>query len=211
MSGFRIISRVGVAALGAGLIAALLTLNAAPALAHNSVIGTVPAAGAVVTAQPTLISVTTSDSLENFPQSTGMQISGPAGAAPPLYYGDGCATVFGPTLETEAQLGEPGDYTVVWQVVSADGHTISGDFTFTWQPDAAQTRAAGSPTPQNCAGVNAGSTQAPPTDAAAPGASGSNDGMLSDVLWIGGAVAAVIVATLVTLLVLGRRKPKHPN
>jgi methionine-rich copper-binding protein CopC len=181
---------------------------ASPASAHNSVISTTPAAGSVVTEQPGVFQVTTNDNLLNLDglgSGMGMQISGPTDAASPLYYGDGCTTVFGPTLEMKAQLGEPGEYTVVWQVVSTDGHTISGDFAFTWQPDPGQELAAGTATAPDCGGtVTGGSTQ---TDAATPAPQGSENAALGDVLWIGGAVSAVILATVVTLVAVGRRKP----
>lgn len=202
---------IGRTAFGAAIVAALLGVSAAPAFAHNSVIGTTPSAGAVVTAQPGLFSVTTSDSLEDFPQSTGMQISGPAGSDEPLYYGDGCATIFGPSVSASAELGQPGDYSVVWQAVSADGHTISGEFSFSWQPDANQSLATGATVPPNCGGVNAGTGKAPVVDTAAPTVPGTIGVPLADLLWIGGAVGAVVLATVVTLVLLGRRRPTPPS
>ena len=206
-------TRVGAWALGVALGGAVLTGSvlagpAAPASAHNSVISTTPTAGAVVTEQPTVFQVTTNDNLLNLDglgAGMGMQISGPADAASPLYYGDGCATVFGPSLEMKAPLGQPGRYTVIWQVVSTDGHSISGDFTFTWQPNPDQKLAVGSSTPPDCGGKNS-SSKTVQTDAAAPAPPPAN-AALSDVLWIGGAVAAVILATVVTLLVVSRRTP----
>jgi methionine-rich copper-binding protein CopC len=199
---------LGVALAGVVLAGSVLVGPASPASAHNSVISTTPAAGSVVTEQPGVFQLTTNDNLLNLDGlggGMGMQISGPEGAASPLYYGDGCTTVFGPTLEMSAQLGEPGTYTVVWQVVSTDGHSISGDFSFTWAPDASQKLAAGVATAPNCGGTVAGGTEK--TDAAATPAPAPGNAALGDVLWIGGAVAAVILATLVTVLVVSRRKP----
>lgn len=211
--GTRIVSTwvVGVAVAGAVLVGSVLAGPASPASAHNSVISTTPAAGSVVTEQPPVFQVTTNDNLLNLDgmgSGMAMQISGPADAASPLYYGDGCVTVFGPTLEMKAQLGEPGEYTVVWQVVSTDGHSISGDFSFTWQPNADQQLAEGASTPPDCGGTASGGSAAKPTqtDAATPAPAPEN-AALGDVLWIGAAVAAVLAATLVTLLVVGRRKP----
>ena len=203
--------RVGVWALGITLVgvavaSGVLAGPASPASAHNSVISTTPSAGAVITEQPSVFQVTTNDNLLKLdtPGAMRMQISGPTDAATPLYYGDGCTTVFGPTLEVKAQLGEPGEYTVVWLVVSTDGHTISGDFAFTWQPADGQELATGSSTPPDCGGtITGGTTQ---TDASTPAPTPRN-AAVGDVLWIGGAVAAVILATLVTVLVVGRRKP----
>ena len=202
--------RLGGWGLGAAVVAAALGLTAAPAFAHNSVINTNPADGEVVTEQPGLFTVTTSDNLLD-PGGTGtsmaMQISGPADAASPLYYGDGCAAVFGPTLEMSAQLGEPGEYTVIWQAVSTDSHTISGTFSFTWQPDEGQVLAAGSATPPVCGGTEAvgAAPQATSTGSASTGAE------LADMLSIAGAVVAVLIAGIGTLLVVTRTKQGPPS
>ena len=111
----------------------------------------------------------------------------------------------GPTLQAEVQLGQPGEYEVVYQFVSADSHSSSDTFTFTWQPDADQVLAAGSATPPTCA--TNGSRAAPAdTDAAATEAADPGSGeMTADLLWIGGAVVAVLAAIGVTLLLLRRR------
>lgn len=209
----RVGTRIGVWVLGVALGGVVLTGSvlagpASPASAHNSVVSTTPAAGAVVTEQPSVFKLTTNDNLLNLDglgAGMGMQVRGPADAASPLYYGDGCATVFGPSLEMKAQLGQPGKYTVIWQVVSTDGHSISGDYAFNWQPNADQVLAEGSSTPPDCGGKNSSSATTQ-TDAATPAPVAAN-AALSDVLWIGGAVAAVILATVVTLLVVSRRKP----
>jgi len=196
------------------LSAAALGGVAAPAFAHNFEISSTPEAGAVVTTQPDVISVTTNDNLlsvDGLNGGMGIQVSGPA--EHPLYYGDGCVTVFGPTIEAEARLGQPGEYTVSWQVVSADGHSVSDSFTFTWKPDADQKLATGSPTPPTCAGTGAtqgGATPAPGATAGRDGAT-TNTAALTDVLWIGGAVLVVIVAVAITLIVVrrGSRVPRE--
>ncbi|MFT2818351.1 copper resistance protein CopC [Leifsonia sp. A12D58] len=210
MSTMTIRRRPGSWGFGAVVVAAALGLTAAPAFAHNSVINTSPADGAVVTEQPGLFTVTTSDNLLD-PGGAGtsmaMQISGPADAASPLYYGDGCATVFGPTLEMSAQLGEPGEYTVMWQAVSTDSHTISGTFSFTWQPAKGQVLAAGSATPPVCGGTEAVGAS-PPATSSTSAATGAE---LADVLWIAGAVAAVLIAGIGTLLVVTRKKKGPPS
>jgi methionine-rich copper-binding protein CopC len=199
-------------AFAAAVVVAALGLSAAPASAHNYPVAYAPAEGAVVTEQPGVFSVTTNDNLLLLSEAgggMGLQVTGPAGAEHPLYYGDGCVTVFGPTIEATAELGEPGVYTVIWQVVSTDGHPVSGEFTFTWQPAAGQQLGDGSATPPDCNGTVAGqATQ--PADAAAPAGdspSGQAAGaMMTELLWVGGAFVAVVVAVLATLLLV-RRKP----
>ena len=194
----------------AGLVVALVSVGliAAPASAHNSVVNISPEPGSVVTEQPGVIRVTTNDNLLDLAGEGGsnaMQISGPGDDV--RYYGDGCSTVFGPSLETEVQLGQPGEYTVVWQVVSTDSHSISDRFTFTWQPDANQVLAEGSATAPTCA-TDGSSTGAADTDAAATEAADADSGSgvrATDLLWIGGALIAVLAAIGATLLVLHRR------
>jgi len=192
----------------AGLAVLVVSLgwSAAPAFAHNYVVATTPAAGAVVTEQPGVVSVTTNDNLLDLSgegAGSAMQVSGPTDA--PRYYGDGCAAVSGPNLQAEVQLGQPGEYTVVWQTVSTDGHSISDTFTFTWQPDAAQVLDEGSAAAPTCAG--SGETGVADTDAATTDAADSTGPAVgvSDLLWIGGALVAVLAAIGVTLLLLRKR------
>lgn len=189
----------------AGLAVLLVGGSAAPAFAHNYLVGSTPTAGSVVTVQPEVVSVTTNDNLLDFAgdgSGSAIQVSGPADA--PRYYGDGCATISGPTLSSEVQLGQPGEYTVVWQVVSTDGHPISDSFTFTWQPDADQVLAAGAADAPACG--TAADTGVADTDPTTDAAAGDDGGIaVTDLFWIGGALLAVLVAIGVTLLVLRRR------
>ncbi|MFO7690473.1 MAG: copper resistance protein CopC [Cryobacterium sp.] len=194
--------------LGTVLVAGMVTLFAAPAWAHNYVVDLGPGEGSVVTTQPVNVFVTTNEALldlDGTGAGSAIQVSGPADA--PLYYGDGCITVAAATAQTTAQLGAAGEYTVTWQVVSTDGHPISDDFTFQWQPGTGEELAAGSATPPDCGGADA-------SDGVAEGAADADgpvaaddapaDG-LSDAAWIGSALGAVALAVMVVLLVLRRR------
>lgn len=189
-----------IAAAAAGAVLALAA--AAPAGAHNYLVSSTPAAGETLTAQPGTVSVTTNDNLLDLGGdgvAAAIQVTGPADA--PRYYGDGCASVLGPTASMPAQLGAAGEYTVTWQVVSTDGHPVSDQYTFDWQPAAGVELAEGSATPPDCNGTIA----APAPVATAP-ASAAQPIPLTDVLWIGGALLAVTLAALTTLLVLCRRR-----
>lgn len=205
------VRRTARAVFAAVVVAAALGWGAAPASAHNYVVGSSPAPDAVVTEQPGVFSVTTNDLLLDLGgtgSSSAMLITGPADA--PLFYGDGCATVSGATVDSSVQLGAPGTYTVIWQTVSTDGHAISGEFTIDWQPSDDQILAAGAATAPSC-GVeaDAATTDAgasPPADSAATD-SAAGDSTLSTVAWIGGTLGAVLLAVGGTLLVL-RRKPR---
>lgn len=170
--------------------------TAAPASAHTSFLSSSPEAGSVVTEQPGTISVTTTDDLLVLgDEVTGMavQVSGPAGSDEPLYYGDGCVTVSGATAATEVQLGAPGEYTVTWKVIAADSHPLDGQFTFTWEPAPGQELAEGSTEAPTCGGADAAGSPVP-----------------VDALWIGGAVVAALLAGVVTLVMVVRRRPEPP-
>ena len=200
-------------ALAAVIIFTTIGLSANSASAHNSVIGYSPAEGSVVTEQPGVIAVTTSEALLDLGgvgASSAMVVTGPEGAAKPLYFGDGCATFLGPTAEMAAQLGQRGEYTVIWQVVSTDGHPVSGEYSFTWQPAEGEQLAEGSRDVPNCGGAGSVATDKPPTDVAGPGASAPTGAVLANVLWIGGALGAVLLVVVGTLLVVTRRKPRIP-
>jgi methionine-rich copper-binding protein CopC len=193
--------------VGAVLAVVSLGFSAGPAFAHNYVVGTTPAAGAVVTEQPGVVSITTNDNLLDLSgegAGSAIQVSGPTDA--PLFYGDGCATVTGPTLSSAVQLGAPGEYTVTWQTVSTDGHSISDTFTFSWQPDASQVLADGSPSAPTCASDSSSDTGADTDAAATDAAADTGSGVgATDLLWIGGALVAILAAIGVTLLLLRKR------
>ncbi|TFB75804.1 copper resistance protein CopC [Cryobacterium glaciale] len=188
------------------VVAAALGWSAAPASAHNYVVGSSPSADAVVTEQPGVFSVTTNDQLLDLGgtgSGSAMVVTGPASA--PLFYGDGCATVAGFTVETAAQLGAAGEYTVIWQTVSTDGHAISDEFRFDWQPAAGQTLSDGATAAPTCsAETDVATTDTAPSPPADPSVAGSS---LSTVAWIGGTLGAVLLAVTVTLLLL-RSKPR---
>lgn len=142
-------NRFSSALLVTGLVAASL-LTAAPASAHDELVESTPAAGETLTALPDAFSITMSENLPDPDSSSGfgIQVKDSEG----LYYGDGCVTVDGPTMSAEAVLGEPGEYTFTWQVVSSDGHPTSDEFTFTWAPDESFEAAAGSNDAGDCNG-----------------------------------------------------------
>ncbi|MBC7441554.1 MAG: copper resistance protein CopC [Ramlibacter sp.] len=194
---------------GAGLVLAALGLSASPALAHNDEIEYSPAEGAVVTEQPGQFRVTTDDELVDLGEGSGnaMAISGPAdaAAAAPLYYGDGCVALDGPSIETAAQLGQPGEYTVTWQAVSTDGHPVSKAYSFTWQPTAGQTLATGSAAMPTCgqAAQSTDAAAAPAADAPAAPAGG-----VSAAAWTSAVAATAAVLGVVAALVVARRRKR---
>lgn len=118
--------------MAASAVATIALLGlAGPASAHNAVISTTPSDNQVLTELPQRFEIRTSDDL--LPAGAAiMQVTDADG----LFYGDGCVVIEGPTASSVPELGAPGDYTLDWQVVSADGHTISGTIPFSWAPAA---------------------------------------------------------------------------
>lgn len=191
------------AALVGVLVAGSALGIAFPAFAHNYVVSTTPEADSTITELPDRFSVTTNAPLlDAFGDGSGfaIQIVDAAGR----YYGDGCVTVEGASLSTAAALGEAGDYTLVWRVVSEDGHTVSDEFGFRWEPADDAEISQGSATAPDCGGAATGGEEHEAEHPETPQA----DADLGDVLWIGGAVLAVLAAGLITVLVLGRRRPE---
>jgi methionine-rich copper-binding protein CopC len=212
-------SKRWIRALGLTTLAAMLTvagvgLVAAPAQAHNYLVSSTPAAGSVLTELPDQFSVTTNDVLLDFGgdgSTAALEVKGPDGS----YYGNGCVTVSGASIATDAALGTPGTYTVLWRVISTDGHPVSNEFTFTWQPAAPTQPSTGSATPPVCGSSSAAALtpeqaqknadEAARAASAEPGATGQASQSLPVVVWVVGAVVVVAFAVFVTLWLL--RKP----
>lgn len=185
------------------------------ASAHNFIVSTTPAEGSTLTTLPAQFEVTTNDDL--------LDVTGNADAfvldivdSDGLYYGDGCITVNGPTMATDAALGTAGTYTVTYQLVSADGHTVAGEYEFEWAPESAHEASRGWAMPPEC-GVDR-VTEPSPEPTAEPSADPSEEpiasakpenpaqgGVMDVLLWIGGVVAAIAVAVVLALVVLRRR------
>ena len=195
--------------LGLGAVVAL----AAPASAHDFVVSSTPADGETLTALPAAFSVTANEALVDFVgdgTGFGIQVTDAAGR----FYGDGCVSLVDTTMSMPATLGEAGDYTMVWQLISSDSHPVSGTVAFSWAPGAGAPLSDGSPAAPVCGEVAATpdptmTTQAeepsdaPVTTAEPAPAAGDTTGTL---LWLGGAALAIVAAVGVTLLLVRPKK-----
>lgn len=190
------LAALGAAAAALALVGALAI--ATPAMAHNYYTSSTPGINETLTTLPDQFVVTTNDNLLDLDGEVGgffLKVTGPDG----LYYGDGCVSVQGPSASMPAALGPAGDYTLDWQVVSADGHTVSDTIPFQWQPAAGQeSTTQGSTTVPNCGGPVVTAPDRP--------AASASDDVTTDILWIGGAVLAVALAIVATLALLRPRK-----
>lgn len=128
--------RAGFAALGAGL---LLALVAAPAYAHDELTSSSPADGATLAQPPSQIVLTFAEP----PVELGAQVvvTGPDGLV-----SSGTPRLDGDDVVQDVQPQAPaGRYTVKWRVTSDDGHPVSGTLTFTAQAAAAGASASAAP------------------------------------------------------------------
>lgn len=141
----RVSRRAGLTASAAGLvaIAALVLAPATGAEAHDSVLTSDPAAGSTVTAPLDEAAITFSDvvlDLSGTGSSNVIEITDASGR----HFEDGCSTSAGSVLSTGVALGGAGDYTMTYQAVSADGHTVSDSLPFRYEPPADAAVAEGS-------------------------------------------------------------------
>lgn len=142
------------------LLLALLCLPAAPAGAHNALRSSSPASGEQLPVPPGEVRLEFNDDVIEI--GTQVAVTGPAGpveAGQPL--------VAGPVVTAALPGGLPaGGYEVAWRATSADGHPISGTFSFTAAAAAPAPAAPAPSSPAPAPPVSA--TPAPTSDAAAP-------------------------------------------
>ena len=176
------------AAIATIALAAIAVLGvAAPASAHDQLLSTDPQDGSTVATLPKAVTLTFNDTVQD------------AGAdANQVKVMDASCTVIddGDLVITDNVVTQPisgsatGPVTVLWRVVSRDGHPVSGEFSFT---------------------VGDGQAAASPTSTCAEGDSATVkpiSGAVSPLPWIiGGVVLVVVVAGVVLLLVTRSRRP----
>jgi len=179
------------------MVAALLggaLLTAAPASAHVSVVGTTPAADAVLDAAPSTVEVRFDSGLLDI------------GFAIVVRSADGRTVSSGPArlgLDSIATATDPaagpGTYTVAFRVVSADGHEVTSSFSYT--VTGATTTPAPTTTPLadlEVEGVSPAPNPSQPQDRGT---------RWSPALVLGVGVAAVAGAGLLTWALLAGRSP----
>ncbi len=209
-------------AVGFAAVAALVLVPASVAAAHDYVVGSDPAADSTVTTPPESVTVTFNDrvlDLSGDGSTNLLTVTGPGTAT--RHFETGCATVADTKVSAPVALGPAGSYTVTYQVVSADGHTVSSSYAFTYQPPAGAKAAEGSAaTPcgaESAPGATAtsgggssgaGATAPATATASTPQPTAASNG--TDLgLVIGIAIAIVVLAIIGVVIVLltARRKP----
>jgi len=189
-----------VAALALAVVAVLTT--ASPALAHDALIGSDPADGSTVAALPAQLTLTFSAEIADDPGASEMQVTDASGAS----LADGAPSVSDNVLTQPLTGTASGVVTVLWKVVSSDGHPTSGQFTFTVE-------GAPEPTPTDSATPVPTETVAPaptPTETLTPEPPTESESTDAPVWpWILAGLAAVaVVGAIVYLLVSRARREK---
>ncbi|GBE64078.1 copper resistance protein C [Mycobacterium sp. MFM001] len=106
-------------------LAAVVTLTAGPAAAHATRVAADPAENAVLSAGPARVSATFNERLQT--TFAAMTVVGPDGNL----WSSGDAQVQGAVVSVALRpLGPAGDYTVNYRVTSADGHVVTGSWSF---------------------------------------------------------------------------------
>ncbi|WP_158867472.1 copper resistance protein CopC [Leifsonia sp. AG29] len=209
------------AALGA-LTLALVPLSAASA--HDYLVGSTPAAGSTVTQPLDRVALSFNDrvlDLSGNGSGTLVTVTGPGQSA--KHFETGCATVADTDVTAPVALGGAGDYTITYQVVSADGHTVSSTIPFHYEPPAGTPAASGSDAApcgarSPATGASPGGAATPAPSAATTSGAGESASTAQPIrapasndlgIVIGIAVAIVLLALVgvVIVIVTARRKP----
>ncbi len=129
------------AAIAVLLVVGAQLLSAGPASAHDVLEETNPKDGSTVAVTPSDVTLT----FDQVAFAVGSQVlvNGPSGNV-----ASGPVRIVDHVVHQAVQPGAPaGPYTIEWRVTSADGHPVSGKFTFTSQAAAAGTPPAAGATP----------------------------------------------------------------
>jgi len=179
-------------------VAAVFVLPAAPAFAHDELVSTDPPADAVLDALPGQITFTYSADILTEEGTAVVQVTDADGTS----LTEGTPVVSGTDATQTLAGAASGPVTVVWRVVSSDGHPIDGTFSFTVNaasptPTATAATPTATPTP---AETTAPATATP--DATATPSESASDA--SPLPWILLVVALVIVAGAIVWLFVAR-------
>ena len=184
------------------LLTLLIWTCAAPAIAHDQLLSSDPADGAVLETPPAAITLTFS--AEILPVAPTVLVQDAAGAV----VVDAEPSVAGTVVTQPMPPGvSSGAYTVLWRVVSADGHPIEGTFAFTvasYVEPSPSAPLAASPSATASTSASASAAPAPETTATAPAETSGLAGIPPAVRLLV-ALAAVGAVATAAILVARRR------
>jgi len=195
----------------AGLAAIILTLVATlggalvvatPASAHDELVSSDPAADATLDALPAEITLTFSGLISTEAGANEIAVTDASGTS----LVDGAPTVSDTVVTQKLTGAASGAITVLWKVVSSDGHPISDQYSFTVTGAPAPT-AAPTTTPTATPSESATATQPAetPAETATPTAAPTEDASSADVWpWVIGAVIVLAIAGALIYLLTSR-------
>jgi copper resistance protein C len=170
-----------------------LLLGAGPALAHSRLQSSNPSNGASLDTAPQQVSLTFNE--EMTPGFSTITVVGPDGT----HYETGDVAADGGTVSRSVlPLGPAGQYKIGYRVVSADGHPVSGEVSFTLT-----TAGQGAAAPAPATSAPTAAPVAAPAPAPAAAAPADGDGGSPVWPWIVGAVV-LVGGGVVAALRLGR-------
>ncbi|UWF77454.1 MULTISPECIES: copper resistance CopC family protein [Microbacterium] len=189
-------SRIRTLLAGLAVATVAVLAVAGPASAHDELVSSDPADGQQLTAAPEQLVLTYSNSLlalEGENSGTAVVVTDEAGRE----WADGAPVVQAETVTVPLRQGmADGAYRVAWQVVSSDGHPISGEFGFTVASATPETAAPAETTEP--------AETAAPDESAEPEEAPAADAVPAALLW--GLGALVLVAAAVTAVLRLRRR-----
>ena len=166
-----------------------------PASAHNSLTGSNPADKAVLDTGPAEIVLTFDQPVQDGEGLNSIAVTGPDGEQ----WQGGAATVDSNVVTAPVrELGPSGTYTIGYRIVSADGHPVRGELTFT-------VNTAGNGTP--AAEGDPGWIDMNPGADGGSGGSG-DDGGLPVWVWLVGAAVLLGAGLFVALRIGGGKQPQ---
>ena len=188
---------VATAALALGLVG----VGASAASAHSGLLSTDPADGANLPIAPAQVVLTFNEPPQ--PIGTQVQVLDPNGET----IASGPPTVTGTRITQPLREARPaGTYTVQWRMTSADGHPLSGQYTFTAASGVGATGQAPAPTPSRSVAHTPPSPSPQPFATQAADAGEDAAGWRWGAGWIAALTVGAITASLLVLVLILRRR-----
>lgn len=201
------------ALLGLALLATMLLslAGALPASAHSTLISATPEDGATLDEPPEAVVLTFNEDVTDL--GSDIVVTGPNGDEATA----GETTIDGPEISRPLADDLPaGEYTITWRAVSADGHPISGEFTFTLTEAAgagqdgttgeqSQT-ATSSPTEDAPSGTDAGADSSADNGASSDAGDTADDGTSAGQVALFVVIALAVIGFIITLIIRMRRQ-----
>jgi len=153
--------RFRTAVAGAAVAAAAVLAFAAPASAHDELVGSTPAADEQLTTAPGQIVLTFSNDLLSQDGSGGTAMTVEDASGGDWVAGDPVVQADTVTVPLEAGMTD-GEYLVTWRVVSSDGHPTDGTYSFSLTGQDAVATAEPSEEPSAEPSTPAGDEAGPP-------------------------------------------------